>query len=71
MEVYAQIAEKVGVKPAELALVAVHPWDINGAASTGLVTAYLAADRPYSRAMRTPNMKALTLSELARRLAAL
>jgi 2-haloacid dehalogenase len=70
-EVYLHAAERAGIEPAELALVAAHPWDINGAAAAGLVTAYLAADRPYSRAMRTPDMAADTLSELARQLAAL
>jgi 2-haloacid dehalogenase len=70
-EVYAHAAQKAGVDRAELALVAAHPWDINGAASAGLVTAYLAADRPYSRVMRKPDMEALTLPEIGRRLAAL
>jgi 2-haloacid dehalogenase len=70
-EVYVHAAEKAGVEPAALALVAAHPWDINGAAAAGLVTAYLSADRPYSKAMRTPDMEADTLTELAERLAAL
>jgi 2-haloacid dehalogenase len=70
-EVYAHAAQKAGVDRAELALVAAHPWDINGAASAGLVTTYLAADRPYSRVMRKPDMEALTLPEIGRRLAAL
>ena len=70
-EVYLHAAEKAGVRPAELALVAAHPWDINGAAAAGLVTAYLAADRPFSWAMRTPDMEADTLPKLARRFVAL
>ena len=70
-EVYVHAAEKGGVDPAELALIAAHSWDIHGAAAAGLVTAYLAADRPYSRAMRTPDMEAATLPDLARRLVAL
>lgn len=70
-EVYAQAAETAGVEPAELALVAAHPWDINGAAAVGFVTAYLSADRPYSRVMRTPDLEAGTLSELAVLLASL
>ena len=70
-EVYLYAAKKAGVEPAELALVAAHPWDINGASAAGLVTAYLAADRPYSRAMRTPDIEAGTLPELARLLTAL
>ena len=70
-EVYLHAAEQAGIEPAELALVAAHSWDVNGAAAAGLVTAYLAADGPYSRAMRTPDMEADTLPQLARRLAAL
>jgi len=70
-EVYLHAVDQAGVEPAELALVAAHPWDINGAAAVGLVTAYLTADRPYSRAMRAPDMEASTLPELARRLIAL
>ena len=70
MEVYLHAADKAGIKPAELALVAAHPWDINGAAASGLITAYLAADRSYSSAMRTPDFEAATLPGVARRLAA-
>jgi 2-haloacid dehalogenase len=70
-EVYLHAAEQAGIEPADLALVAAHSWDVNGAAAAGLVTAYLAADRPYSRAMRTPDLEADTLPELARLLAAL
>lgn len=70
-EVYAHAAQKAGIDRAELALVAAHPWDINGAASAGLVTAYLAADRPYSRVMRKPDIEALTLPEIGRQLAGL
>jgi len=70
-EVYLHAANKAGIEPVELALVAAHPWDINGAAAADLTTAYLNADRPYSRAMRTPDLEAQTLPELARQLAAL
>jgi 2-haloacid dehalogenase len=70
-EVYRHAAKRVGVEPAALALVAAHPWDINGAAAAGLVTAYLAADRPYSRAMRAPDVEADALPKLVRRLVAL
>ena len=69
-EVYLH-AEKAGVKPDELALVAAHPWDINGAAAAGLITAYLAANRPYSRVMHTPDIGASVLPELVRQLIAL
>lgn len=55
LKVYLRAAEVAGVAPGELALVAAHPWDINGAAAAGLVTAYLSADRPYSPVMRQPD----------------
>ena len=71
MEVYLHAAKRAGVEPAELALVAAHPWDINGAIAAGLVTAYITADRPYSRAMRTPDTEAGTLPQLARQLSTL
>ena len=70
-EVYLHAADKAGVEATELALVAAHAWDINGAAAAGLVTAYLAADRPYSAAMRRPDLEGSTLPDLARQLAAL
>jgi len=70
-EVYLHAAKKAGIEPVELALVTAHPWDINGAAAADMTTAYLNADRPYSRAMRAPDLEAQTLPELARQLAAL
>jgi len=70
-EVYRHAADKAGVEPGELALVAVHPWDIHGAAAAGLITAYLTAERPYSSAMRAPDLEGKTLPDLARSLAAL
>lgn len=70
-EVYRYAAEQAGVEPGALALVAAHPWDINGAAAAGLVTAYLDSDRPYSRVMRAPDLQGSTLPDLARQLAAL
>jgi 2-haloacid dehalogenase len=70
-EVYAHAAEKAGVAPDELALVAVHPWDIHGGAAAGLVTAFLTADGPFSPAMRKPDLRGDDLADLARKLAAL
>ncbi|WP_174279211.1 haloacid dehalogenase type II [Sphingomonas bacterium] len=70
-EVYRHAAERLGVRPEEMALVAAHPWDINGAAAAGLATAYLDADRPFSRTMRKPDLQGTTLLELARQILAL
>ena len=39
--VYRYAAEVLGVDPADLALVATHPWDIHGAKRAGLRTAYV------------------------------
>ena len=70
-EVYRYAADKACVELGELALVAAHPWDIHGAAAAGLITAYLDAERPYSSAMRTPDLEGKTLPALAQHLAAL
>ena len=70
-EVYHFAAARLGCQPGELALIAAHPWDINGAAAAGLVTAYLSADRPFSRVMRTPDVEADNLPTLAQMLVAL
>jgi len=68
---YRHAAAKAGVEPGELALVAVHPWDIHGAAAARLITAYLAAERPYPSSMRAPDITGNTLPDLARSFAAL
>ncbi len=60
-EVYAHAARRAGVEPGELALVAAHPWDVNGAKAAGLTAAYLASDRPFSPAMRQPDVEASNL----------
>ncbi|MGH9075045.1 MAG: haloacid dehalogenase type II [Acidimicrobiales bacterium] len=39
-EVYLHAAEVAGVSPGELALVAVHAWDVHGASRAGLVTGW-------------------------------
>ena len=43
-EVYLTGARLLGVEPAELMLVAAHPWDLEGARRAGLRTAFV--DRP-------------------------
>ncbi len=70
--VYLHAAKELGVKPAELALVAAHDWDIDGAGKTGLTTAYLARKEPRgSSAMRPPDVRGASLPEAARALLAL
>ncbi|CAA9347394.1 MAG: Putative FMN hydrolase; 5-Amino-6-(5'-phosphoribitylamino)uracil phosphatase [uncultured Nocardioidaceae bacterium] len=54
------------VDPAEALLVAVHPWDIDGAARAGLSTAWLnRAGLPYPGYFTSPTMELGSLPELA------
>ncbi|MEO5717491.1 MAG: haloacid dehalogenase type II [Chthoniobacterales bacterium] len=65
--VYLHAAQQLGIKPGELALVAAHDWDIDGASKAGLTTAYLARQQPRgSSAMRPPDVTAGSLPEAAR-----
>jgi len=70
-DVYLHAAEVAGVEPGELALVAAHAWDIQGAHAAGLTTAYLSADRPFSAVMNKPEVEAATLPDCAAALLAL
>lgn len=70
-EVYAHAAGVAGVKPGELALIAAHAWDIQGAHAAGLTTAYLSADRPFSAVMHAADVHAATLPDCAAALLAL
>jgi 2-haloacid dehalogenase len=63
---YEYAVGRAGVRPEEAALVAVHPWDIDGAQRAGLVGAYL--DRrgtAYPSVMSAPRVTARDLRELA------
>ena len=70
-EVYAFAAERAGLDPGRLALVAVHPWDIQGAKAAGLTAAYVSAERPFPPVMRAPDISAANLSGAAQALAEL
>ena len=59
-----------GVEGSEAMLVAVHPWDLDGAARAGLRTAWI--DRratPYPGSFTPPEVRATDLVDLARQLA--
>ncbi|WP_188192689.1 haloacid dehalogenase type II [Nonomuraea sp. SYSU D8015] len=57
---------RAGVSPGQAALVAVHPWDIDGAQRAGLVGAYLnRRGTPYPGVMSAPNVSAPDLRALA------
>ncbi len=64
---YAYALERCGVPAAEALLVAVHPWDIDGASRAGLSTAWLnRTGTPYPTSFSRPDAEVQNLSELAR-----
>ena len=66
---YHYAANALGVQPADMLLVAVHPWDIHGAAQAGLSTAWInRGDAPYPSYFAQPDYTVPTLHELAARL---
>lgn len=63
---YQYAADACGVQPRDMLLVAVHPWDIHGAAQAGLRTAWLnRTDAVYPRYFAAPDYTIPALSELA------
>ncbi len=67
-EVYLAAARRLGVTPAELALVAAHPWDIQGASSAGLCTGYVSGDSLFPSCFDQPTHRASGLTGIAHRL---
>ena len=68
---YAYAGRVVGEPPGRLALVAVHPWDVDGAARAGLAAAWLnRSGAVYPPYMKPPVVTAPTLDALARQLLA-
>lgn len=66
---YAYALERCAVDPLDAVLVAVHPWDIDGAARAGLGTAWInRTGAPYPEYFRTPDLSAPALTDLAERL---
>jgi 2-haloacid dehalogenase len=63
---YRYAALRCQSRPHELTMVAVHPWDIDGAARAGLRTAWLSrGERAYPPHFREPDLQGRDLSELA------
>lgn len=63
---YEHAARECGVKPAEMMLVSVHPWDIHGAASAGLSTAWInRGDTRWPSYFEAPDVTVGSLEELA------
>ncbi len=64
-EVYLHCAKKLGLAPHQLALVAAHPWDVQGARRSGLIAGYVARDgAAFPAAMEAPDLRGTTLAEV-------
>jgi 2-haloacid dehalogenase len=60
-EVYRHAAKRLGVRPAELALVAAHAWDVQGAAAAGLRTGFVRRNEAPSPALDDGGVEADSL----------
>jgi 2-haloacid dehalogenase len=70
-DAYRYAVRRAGVRPGEALLVAVHPWDVDGAQRAGLAGAWLRRGTDhYPEAMSRPKWTAENLEELAESLAA-
>lgn len=68
-EAYAYALQLCGVDPADAMLVAVHPWDIDGASRAGLSTAWVhRGGGLYPEYFEAPDLRALSLMDLAEQL---
>ncbi|SDB91787.1 2-haloacid dehalogenase [Raineyella antarctica] len=63
---YEYAAEACGVRPEQMMMVAVHPWDLHGAAGAGLRTGWINRTHArYPEYFRAPDATAATLVALA------
>jgi len=71
-ESYRYAAEQCGVAIERTAMVAVHPWDLDGAKRAGMATGFVnRLGRPYPSVFRAPDVTGADLPEVARGLLAL
>ena len=67
---YTYALERCAVDPMDAMLVAVHPWDIDGAARAGLATAWISrGGGPYPDYFEAPDLNVGSLTALADELA--
>lgn len=62
--VYTYTAKAAGVGPEQMALIACHAWDCQGALAAGLQAGYVDRGKPYSSAMQKPTASAGTLPDV-------
>jgi 2-haloacid dehalogenase len=63
---YAYAAGRCRTRPATMMLVAVHPWDIDGAHRAGMLTAWInRTGEPYPEYFSVPTLEADSLTQLA------
>lgn len=62
---YRLAADRLGAPPGEVAMVAVHPWDVHGARRAGLVGGWTNRDGgPYPASFSAPDVRGETLTEV-------
>ncbi|WP_088319221.1 haloacid dehalogenase type II [Kineosporia sp. R_H_3] len=62
---YRYAVAELGVAPSDLLMVAVHPWDLHGAAAAGLSTAWVNRDgRTWPETFRRPDHEVAAVGEL-------
>ena len=65
-EPYRHAANQCGVSVDQMALVAVHPWDTDGAQRVGLTTGWInRKDQPYPRCFLPPDVTGSDLPAVA------
>jgi 2-haloacid dehalogenase len=68
-EAYHYAAARCGVEPAQVMMVAAHPWDVEGAKRAGLLGAWInRRELPYPSLLRKPDLTAADLVGLAQAL---
>lgn len=70
-EIYRYATQRAGIDPAQMILVATHPWDVNGAKAASLMGGFVARGQAYPSTMTPPDFEGETLAEIAAAIAIL